>query len=366
MFSTPARTWAVDRPGALAALGHWGQPQAVRTQSFLESFLILSPKAFLVFWGIPSQVNACSLYLCIHIACFGATHKLAHALAQCNCPRACAARCPSLIIICLSPESTSSPCIILKLIVACLSKEPTPGRISPLPGAQVRFSEGGERFAAIGQGGMAAAWRLDAPTFTRSDSGPLARSDWCHQARATFGAHDACMPSVTRLAAGLTSLHRDCRLHAECGCGTQGLFYGTPHSSGHHRMQHSCCKAVPVGRLLYCVVECKALRASACHRNYLWCPAGAVKAGRGHCLHRRQRQRARGRRLLRARRQRRAVGHAGAHLGGAHRPPGTPRPARHCAPGLASLCQEVANITALMGQKPSSKLLPLARQRKSL
>ena len=30
MFSTPARTWAVDRPGALAALGHWGQPQAVR------------------------------------------------------------------------------------------------------------------------------------------------------------------------------------------------------------------------------------------------------------------------------------------------------------------------------------------------
>jgi hypothetical protein len=47
----------------------------------------------------------------------------------------------------------------------------------------VRFSEGGERFAAVGQGGMAAAWRLDAPTFTRSDSGPLARSDWCHQVR---------------------------------------------------------------------------------------------------------------------------------------------------------------------------------------
>ena len=43
------------------------------------------------------------------------------------------------------------------------------------------FSEGGERFAAIGQGGLAAAWRLDAPQFTRSDSGPLARSDWCHQ-----------------------------------------------------------------------------------------------------------------------------------------------------------------------------------------
>lgn len=47
--------------------------------------------------------------------------------------------------------------------------------------AQVCFSEGGERFAAIGQGGMAAAWRLDAPTYTRSDSGPLARSDWCNQ-----------------------------------------------------------------------------------------------------------------------------------------------------------------------------------------
>jgi hypothetical protein len=46
---------------------------------------------------------------------------------------------------------------------------------------QVCFSEGGERFAAIGQGGMGAAWRLDAPTYTRSDSGPLARSDWCHQ-----------------------------------------------------------------------------------------------------------------------------------------------------------------------------------------
>lgn len=43
------------------------------------------------------------------------------------------------------------------------------------------FSEGGDRFAAIGQGGMAAAWRLDAPQYTRSDSGPLARSDWCHQ-----------------------------------------------------------------------------------------------------------------------------------------------------------------------------------------
>ncbi len=58
--------------------------------------------------------------------------------------------------------------------------------LSYWPWVQVRFSEGGERFAAIGQGGMAAAWRLDAPTFTRSDSGPLARSDWCHQARLTW------------------------------------------------------------------------------------------------------------------------------------------------------------------------------------
>ncbi len=30
IFATPARSWAIDRPGALAALGHWGQPQAVR------------------------------------------------------------------------------------------------------------------------------------------------------------------------------------------------------------------------------------------------------------------------------------------------------------------------------------------------
>ena len=57
---------------------------------------------------------------------------------------------------------------------------------------QVRFSEGGERFAAIGQGGLAAAWRLDAPTFTRSDSGPLARSDWCHQVLGTCTAAARC------------------------------------------------------------------------------------------------------------------------------------------------------------------------------
>lgn len=50
------------------------------------------------------------------------------------------------------------------------------------PLLQVCFSEGGVWFAAVGQGGMAAAWRLDAPQFTRSDSGPLARSEWCHQA----------------------------------------------------------------------------------------------------------------------------------------------------------------------------------------
>ncbi|CAL5224911.1 g7676 [Coccomyxa viridis] len=79
IFSAPKSIWAIDRPGALAALGNWGQPQSV-----------------------------------------------------------------------------------------C-------------------FSEGGERFAAIGQGGLAAAWRLDAPQFTRSDSGPLARSDWCHQVMSKRG-----------------------------------------------------------------------------------------------------------------------------------------------------------------------------------
>ena len=30
IFATPSRAWNIDRPGALAALGHWGQPQSVR------------------------------------------------------------------------------------------------------------------------------------------------------------------------------------------------------------------------------------------------------------------------------------------------------------------------------------------------
>ncbi|KAK9832643.1 hypothetical protein WJX81_006635 [Elliptochloris bilobata] len=74
LFATPARAWSLAAPGALAALGHWGQPQAVR------------------------------------------------------------------------------------------------------------WSDCGERFAAVGEGGVAAVWRVDAPQFTHSDSGPLARADWCHQA----------------------------------------------------------------------------------------------------------------------------------------------------------------------------------------
>ena len=68
--------------------------------------------------------------------------------------------------------------------LSCLHKRPFESgakRICASGAMQVCFSEGGERFAAIGQGGLAAAWRLDAPQFTQSDSGPLARSDWCHQ-----------------------------------------------------------------------------------------------------------------------------------------------------------------------------------------
>lgn len=29
IFSAPKSIWAIDRPGALAALGNWGQPQSV-------------------------------------------------------------------------------------------------------------------------------------------------------------------------------------------------------------------------------------------------------------------------------------------------------------------------------------------------
>ena len=33
IFSAPRGMWAIDRPNALASLGNWGQPQAVRTDS---------------------------------------------------------------------------------------------------------------------------------------------------------------------------------------------------------------------------------------------------------------------------------------------------------------------------------------------
>lgn len=45
----------------------------------------------------------------------------------------------------------------------------------------VRFSDCGERFAAVGEGGGVATWRLDAPRYTSTDTGTLGRADWCHQ-----------------------------------------------------------------------------------------------------------------------------------------------------------------------------------------
>ena len=49
--------------------------------------------------------------------------------------------------------------------------------------AQVRFSGCGERFAGVGEGGVVATWRLDAPRYMASDTGPLGRADWACQAR---------------------------------------------------------------------------------------------------------------------------------------------------------------------------------------
>lgn len=46
---------------------------------------------------------------------------------------------------------------------------------------QVTFSECGERFTAIGEGGVVATWRVDAPRIAASDTGALGRADWCHQ-----------------------------------------------------------------------------------------------------------------------------------------------------------------------------------------
>lgn len=54
---------------------------------------------------------------------------------------------------------------------------------------QVKFSECGERFAAIGEGGVVAAWRVDAPRLADSDTGALGRADWCHQVQDLLHLH---------------------------------------------------------------------------------------------------------------------------------------------------------------------------------
>ena len=46
---------------------------------------------------------------------------------------------------------------------------------------QVCWSDDGERFAGLGDGGVVATWRLDAPRMAASDTAYLGRSDWCHQ-----------------------------------------------------------------------------------------------------------------------------------------------------------------------------------------
>lgn len=50
---------------------------------------------------------------------------------------------------------------------------------------QVCWSDDGERFAGLGDGGVVATWRLDAPRMAASDTGYLGRSDWCHQVTPT-------------------------------------------------------------------------------------------------------------------------------------------------------------------------------------
>ena len=45
----------------------------------------------------------------------------------------------------------------------------------------VRFSDCGEHFAAVGEGGVVATWRVDAPRYLTTDTGSLGRAEWCHQ-----------------------------------------------------------------------------------------------------------------------------------------------------------------------------------------
>lgn len=52
---------------------------------------------------------------------------------------------------------------------------------------QVCWSDDGERFAGLGDGGVVATWRLDAPRMQASDTGYLGRSDWCHQVSLCMG-----------------------------------------------------------------------------------------------------------------------------------------------------------------------------------
>ncbi|KAK9861889.1 hypothetical protein WJX84_003839 [Apatococcus fuscideae] len=51
----------------------------------------------------------------------------------------------------------------------------------------VRFSNCGEHFAAVGEGGVVATWRVDAPRYLTTDTGSLGRAEWCHQGLARKG-----------------------------------------------------------------------------------------------------------------------------------------------------------------------------------
>lgn len=48
--------------------------------------------------------------------------------------------------------------------------------------AAVRFAPNGERFAAVGEGGVVATWRLDAPS-RQADEDGHGCAEWWHQVR---------------------------------------------------------------------------------------------------------------------------------------------------------------------------------------
>ena len=61
--------------------------------------------------------------------------------------------------------------------------------------AALRFSASGERFAAAGEGGVVATWRLDAPRGAggrAADADGAACADWWHQVQAV----PACLPGT--------------------------------------------------------------------------------------------------------------------------------------------------------------------------